>query len=170
MAYGGSPQGTQRVGIGDGAVVTSVSLTRLARQRVCRILHFGPGRNRVPTLALAYMCFRDEGSGTNRRAMGKAMARKSSKKIRKPASRAKRAAKAKPLVAAAGSVRRERSLTPAQVAKRAAKAKPLVAASASVRRGRARARLDATVPAVTPLAPAFSLMDTVVYMKGRSQD
>ena len=94
------------------------------------------------------------------------MARKSSKKTRKPAPAAKRAAKAKPLVAASGSVRRERG-----VAKRAAKAKPLVAASASVRRGRGRARLDVTVPAtpqldaklavVAPRVPAFSLMDTM---------
>ena len=93
--------------------------------------------------------------------MEKAMARKSSKKIRKPAPRAKRAAKAKPLVAASGSVRRERGRSPAQVAKRAAKTKPLTAASAPVRPERDRKRPDVTVPAVAPLAPAFSLMDAM---------
>jgi hypothetical protein len=61
------------------------------------------------------------------------MARKSSKKSRKPAPAAKRAAKAKPLVATSGSVRRERG----------------------------RSRPDGKVPAAAPLAAAFSLLDTM---------
>lgn len=60
------------------------------------------------------------------------MARKSSKKNHKLAPRAKRAAKAKPLVAASGSVRRE-----------------------------GRSRPDTKVATVAPLAAAFALMDTM---------
>jgi hypothetical protein len=84
------------------------------------------------------------------------MARKSSKKIRR-----KRAAKAKPLVAASGSVRRERGRKPAPAAKRSAKGKALAAASASVRREQGRSQPNAQVPAMMPLAPAFSMIDTM---------
>jgi hypothetical protein len=90
------------------------------------------------------------------------MARKSSKKIRKPAPRAKRAAKAKSLVAASESVRRERGRSAAQVTKRAVKTKPLTAASALVRHERDRKQPDAKVAVMAPLlAPGFSMMDTM---------
>jgi hypothetical protein len=62
-----------------------------------------------------------------------AMARKSGKKTRKPAPRVKRAAKAR----------------------------PLAAASASVRREGGRPQPDAKVPAMMPLAPAFSMIHTM---------
>ena len=50
---------------------------------------------------------------------------------------------------------------PAPAPKRTAKAKPLSAAPASVRRERGRSQPDAKVAAVAPPAPAFSLMDTM---------
>ena len=90
------------------------------------------------------------------------MARKSSKKIRKPAPRAKRAAKTKSLVAASESVRRERGGSAAQVTKRAVKTKPLTAASALVRHERDRKQPNAKVAVMAPLlAPGFSMMDTM---------
>lgn len=126
--------------------VTSASLSRPGAASRLPLLHVGSGRNWVPRLALAFMSFRDAGSGTSRRAMKKTMARKPSKKIRKSAPAGKRAAKIR---------------KPAPAAKRAAKGKALAAVSASVRRERGRSQPDAKVAAVAPLAPAFSLMDTM---------